>query len=431
MIGHNVHDPGYTSFDSARRAPEEPKRPNRDPFRRDRARVLHSWALRRLADKTQVLLPGESDFPRTRLTHTLEVSQVAREMGEELGCDPDIVDTAGLSHDLGHPPFGHNGETALNVAAATIGGFEGNAQSFRVLTRLEPKVSWDGRSMGLNLTRASLDATIKYPWFRGGGTTPNELSRRLSTVDGPPPKYNVYPDDAEAFAWARDGAPDQRPCLEAQVMDWADDVAYSVHDIEDAFYSGFISPSQLAPGEAMAEVMARASADSGGHVSEEDLSAAHDRLLALPQWPSTFDHTTAGLASLKSFTSSMIGRFSAAAVGATLAAAGPGPLTRYHADLVVPSEQRAEVALLKAVSSHFVFHRAGIDQVYAAQRIMLSELVEALMAQSPAALHPMFAEQWVAALDEADRLRVVIDQVASLTDVSAVRWHRRLLGEST
>ncbi|MCB0915865.1 MAG: deoxyguanosinetriphosphate triphosphohydrolase [Actinobacteria bacterium] len=402
----------YSSADAERRAPERPKRPVRDPFRRDRARVLHSWALRRLADKTQVLLPGESDFPRTRLTHTLEVSQVAREMGDELGCDPDIVDTAGLCHDLGHPPFGHNGESALDSVAAAIGGFEGNAQSFRVLTRLEPKVIVKGRSMGLNLTRASLDAMLKYPWFR-----------RPDSV-----KFNAYADDAEAFEWVRRGAPVGRPSLEAQVMDWADDVAYSVHDVEDALYSGFISPEQLQPGPEMERVVAVAAEQSGPEVDVADVVQAHARLRALPQWPTAFDHTSSSLAALKAFTSTMIGRLSAAAVDHTLAAAAGGPVARYQADLVVPREQRAEVALLKAVSSHFVFNRPGVSPLYDDQRALLIDLVSVLREGAPDALHPMFAELWREAPGEEARFRVVIDQVASLTDVSAVRWHRRLVG---
>ena len=381
----------------------------RSAFERDRARVLHSAALRRLAAKTQVVIVGQSDFPRTRLTHSLECAQIGRELGAALGADPDLVDAACLAHDLGHPPFGHNGEAALDEVAQPCGGFEGNAQSLRVLTRLEAKVAApDGRSAGLNLTRATLDAATKYPWPRSEGTT----------------KYGVYADDEPVFRWLREGVTGDRRCLEAQVMDWADDVAYSVHDLEDGIHSGHVPPAALrAEDERVASVKLAAERYFDGPV--DDIEQAAERLVDLGFWPEAFDGSQRSLIALKRMTSELIARLSTAAVEATRAAYGGKKLRRYDADLVVPTAARAECAVLKSLADRFVMRRDETLRVQALQRAQLAELVEAVADRAPDSLEPWLRGTWTGAATDAERLRVVIDQVASLTDTSAATWFAR------
>jgi dGTPase len=400
---------GYGAEDTARFVAEPDKRPGRSPFQRDRARVLHSSALRRLAAKTQVVEVGQADFPRTRLTHSLECAQIGRELGAALGCDPDLVDAACLAHDLGHPPFGHNGEYALAQFADGCGGFEGNAQSLRLLTRLEAKVP----RAGLNLTRATLDATLKYPWL-------------ASAADGP--KYGCYDEDAEIFGWIRDGAPSGRPCLEAQIMDWADDVAYSVHDLEDGLHSGLITLEKLQDQDERMAVVRVTLADYclPGSVSEAELVEIFDRLLALSCWPGSFDGGPQTAAAVKNLTSELIGRFCRAAERATQRSASTVPSIRYATDLEVPRRQRLECALLKGVTAHYVMRRAGAVASQARERAVLTELAEALAGGAPQALDPMFRPAYLAADGPARRMRVVVDQVASLTDTSALAWHARL-----
>jgi dGTPase len=394
--------PGYDDHDAARRIPEPESRSGRGPFQRDRARVLHSSALRRLAGKTQVVEPSSASVPRTRLTHSLECAQVGRELGASLGCDPDLVDAACLAHDLGHPPYGHNGETALDEAAKACGGFEGNAQSLRLLTRLEVKVP----GAGLNLTRATLDAATKYPWPKGDG-----------------PKYGMYDDDAPVFAWLREGAPEGRRCLETQVMDWADDVAYSVHDLEDGIVAGLIPIGDVRAHRAEIVATARSS------YSEVDATAIEDvllQLIALDWWPREYDGSSESQIALKNATSTLIGRFCRASEAATRELHGDGPLSRYDADLVVPELARTECAVLKAITAVFVMNRPGVQSIQEHERQVVSELVARLSDLAPGPLEPPYAEAWTVARDDAARLRVVVDQVAGLTDAAAAALHQRL-----
>ncbi len=412
---------GYVDADRERWVTEAPKSRERTPFERDRARLVHSSALRRLGAKTQVLGPSSDDFVRTRLTHTLEVAQVGREIGKALGCDPDIVDTACLAHDLGHPPFGHNGERALAELAKGIGGFEGNAQTLRLLTRLEPKVVGpDGRAVGLNLTRASLDASVKYPWRHRQGP--------VSAASGRPThKFGVYEDDLPVFMWLRQQAPDGRKCLEAQVMDLADDISYSVHDVEDAVVGGRLDLEVLGVPAERDRVVEAVQTWYGDAVSADGLQEAMDRLLAARLWRPGFDGSRGALAALKDSTSQLIGRFAKASQLATREAYGTGPLTRYAADLIVPHGTLAEILVLKGLAVAYVMAPRELEPLYHRQREVLVDLVHVLSERAPIALEPPFAADWVEAADDAARLRVVIDQVASLTDVSAAELHARLV----
>jgi dGTPase len=427
-VGH-TREVTYSPRDADRWVAEPPKRPGRTEFQRDRARVLHSSALRRLAAKTQVVRAGSGDFPRTRLTHSLECAQIGRELGAALGCDPDLVDAACLAHDLGHPPFGHNGESALAVladagGALACGGFEGNAQSLRLLTRLEPKVP----GAGLNLARATLDAALKYPWLQGqvppaASPAPQNVTLHL------PAKYGAYQSDRSAFEWIRAGVPARRRCLEAQVMDWADDVAYSVHDVEDGLQAGLVSLKNLSDHSERVRVSAVALThycSPEWAVTAAELETVFAEFMELDCWQFSFDGGPASLVAAKNLTSELVGRLCQAAEDGTRAAAGPDPLSRYDADLVVPRRQLLECALLKAVAAHYVMTRKDAVSEQAREREVITELALAVEQGAPATLDPVFQPAWDGAADDQERRRVIIDQLSSLTDTSALAWHDRL-----
>src|SRR5947199_1844880 len=221
-------DPGA----SRGRLVAEPPSRTRSPFRRDCDRVIHSTAFRRLKHKTQVFVFHEGDHYRTRLTHSLEVAQIARALARQLGLDEDLTETLALAHDLGHPPFGHAGERALDKCLAAHGGFDHNAQALRVITSLEHRYpEFDG----LNLTWESLEGIVKHngPLTERGGAAAGPYREHGIPV-GVSDYNRIY--DLELWSFAS---------LEAQVAAIADDIAYDAHDIDDGRVAGLFGVDDL------------------------------------------------------------------------------------------------------------------------------------------------------------------------------------------
>ncbi|MFU0558667.1 deoxyguanosinetriphosphate triphosphohydrolase [Gardnerella vaginalis] len=411
----------YDLHDTERWASEPHHTRARTPFERDRARIIHSSALRRLGAKSQVLVAGSDDFARTRLTHTLEVAQIGRQIASMLGADPDVVDCACLSHDLGHPPFGHNGERALAKIASNIGGFEGNAQTLRLLTRLEPKVFREnGASAGVNLTRAALDAAVKYPWGLDEAKAHDKGERDL--------KFCVYPDDREVFNWLKTGSPRESKPIECQIMDLSDDIAYSVHDIEDAIVTGAFNPELVSDSNVADQIIQEAHNWYGTQWDADNLLAAFKRLRARNMFPDSFDGSRRSLAHLKNITSALIGRFASSVERATREKYGNGALIRYRANIVIPPETSYEIIVLKSLAVHFIIQPRE-REFYRREQKILTDLVEVFMSKSPRAhdaMESVFISDWNACSSEDERLRVAIDQVASLTDGSATALHAAL-----
>ncbi len=414
----------YGDTDRDRIVPEPPKRvdaPERTAFERDRARVVHAAASRRLAAKTQVVGPQSDDFVRNRLTHSLEVAQVARDLARALGCHADVTETAALAHDLGHPPFGHNGERALAGLSQDCGGFEGNAQTLRLLTRLEAKTFSESGSAGLNLTRATLDACTKYPWTRPLASAPDGVH-----ADGTPRfvvKFGVYDDDVEVFSWLRQGIEGTQKCLEAQVMDLADDVAYSVHDVEDGIVADRLDLTRLDLDALWETVRAWYLPES----DDAELLAALASMRTQASWPQTpYDGSRRSLAAIKNLTSDLVGRFCGSVQAATFAASD-GPFVRHRADLVVPRQTEIEIGILKGIAAHYVMQAQDRVDLMGRQRALMAELFEALWVQGADGLDRSFVEDWESAHDDATRRRVIVDQVASYTDARAISRHAELM----
>ncbi|HLY65287.1 MAG TPA: dNTP triphosphohydrolase [Chloroflexota bacterium] len=375
----------YAPADVERLTPE-PGKPGdeRHPWEIDRARILHSAAFRRLQRKTQVFAPGEGDFFRTRLTHSIEVSQIAKGIALRVGADPTLCEAASLAHDIGHPPFGHAGESVLHHCMAGSGGFEGNAQNLRVVATLEVKTV---DYLGLNLTRATIDAMLKYK---------RSYSEALVSGDA---KF-FYDDDLPLVEWACQRCRDDRTSFECQIMDWADDVAYSIHDIEDGMWAGLVTPDRLR--------QTRVEADPGVAAA---VLAELEQILAV-------EGGRPRKAATKTWSSNAIYEMVHAASPEVAPDQGRGP--RYRLQLRVEPRVRAKSRVLKALADELVLRHERISSTQDRADLILSSLFRAFTA------HPeLISEDFLGP----DPARATCDYISGMTDDYAEQAYQRLVAE--
>ncbi|MEU1629992.1 dGTP triphosphohydrolase [Streptomyces sp. NPDC020096] len=404
----------------------------RSGFEHDVDRILYSTQWRALAGKSQVVASAELGAYHTRLTHSMKVAQLGRRMAERLerrygGPNPALVEAACMAHDIGHPPFGHAGEMALRAtmdelrrAEGTLDSFEGNAQTLRVLTFLAAH-KYPGHR-GLHLTRACLDASIKYPWERAP----------LAEDPARNAKWGVYAADREAFAWVRAGRAGTEVPVEEQVMDWADDVTYACHDVEDFYRTGLIPLASLFPPDGCAggdtERETRRFLDYVEAKRARD-QQPFDRAAALQlmsdigkrlQVPAPYSGSHEDAVAVNRRTADLIAYYTR---DLDLDVGGPAAI-RYGARLVIPQERRAACDLLKELVWCYVIDRPALATQQHGKRRIVSELLR-WSHDTPELLPPDRAEELEL---HGDRLRAAADHVASLTEDQAIALHHRLSG---
>ena len=407
----------------------------RGPFQRDRDRVLYSPEFRRLTGVTQVASAGEGDVFHNRLTHSLKVAQVGRRLAERLskdypdeveawgGLDPDVVETAGLAHDLGHPPFGHDGEEVIcrSVDSGDCEGFEGNAQSFRIIARLAPHTDNDlspvgGRgpvgNAGLNLTRATLGAVLKYPWFRHNS-------------EEHPRKWGAYRVDRDRFKWARSDQVDHRLSLEAELMNWADDVTYAVHDLEDFYRAGLIPIHRLLhQAEQDRFITAATERKDSLAQAERSLEQALRAVLGPLEFLDTpYDGGCRQQTLVNAATSSLIAQF---ITGEAIRVCEPCQ----DRSVEIDHDIRLQVDLLKEITHYYVIGHPRVAGLREGQREMLAKLfeiyIEVLDGKRNRALLPQTTRDRLESGDGPHRL--VADLLAAMTERQVIQSYQRLTG---
>jgi dGTPase len=404
----------YNSFDTEC-LDEQRKDDYRTPFEQDRDRIIHTSAFRRLQAKTQVFLSGEYDFYRTRLTHSLEVAQIGRAIcsflqrnspyfSPDYSIDPHLVEAICLAHDLGHPPFGHAGERTLNQLMRNFGGFEGNAQTLRMLT--ETVYSERGERKGMDPTRAFLDGVLKYKTL-------------FSELDNPVNHY-VYDGQKRFLEFAFKGfdivsafpagkTRDNFRSIECQIMDWSDDVAYSLNDVVDGIHSGFITKEKIERW-------------TGSQQISTELQSTLEKL---------FDAMKEGYA--ERFISAKIGKYIGACSIAETSNGMSGITNRYKYQLQIDDAVKKESKMFKRLSLDLVFHSPQLNQVEKKGDFMLRRIFESFkenyINKEKFEMHllPASYEQSIlVSPDAAQRVRLICDYIAGMTDGFAIRTYKRL-----
>jgi dGTPase len=412
----------YGEFDTQRLSGKSDDGDYRSPFQIDRDRVLHTPTFRRLQNKTQVFWSGEYDFYRTRLTHSLEVAQIGKSichwlrsrtdgpLADDFFIDADLVEAICLSHDLGHPPFGHAGERTLNHLMRWHGGFEGNAQTLRLLTER----IFSAKRAGMDPTRAFLDGILKY----------KSLWSELKTATGETPEHHfIYDDQQVQLDWAMGGhdfplelppgaARDKFKSIECQVMDWADDTAYSLNDLSDSVRAGFLNLEKI---ESWAE--------QHGHPIDEGAPLG-DLMKAIR------------LKRVDPFVGKRIGRYIQSTRLETDVNFLSAETHRYRYRLAIDEGLKAECALFKQLAYQVVFLSPQLKQLEHKGSRMLRQLWEVLGeryiagrpidGQNFQLLPADTAAEIAGAPDEATRARLVCDFLAGMTDGYAARTYKRL-----
>lgn len=409
----------------------------RTPYQRDQDRILYTDNFQRLSGITQVARTGESYIYHDRLSHSLKVAQIGRRLTELLlenapkdllseyeGPNPDVVETAALAHDMGHPPFGHAAEQELDDCVRESGveeGFEANAQTFRIVTQL---ATHREEYRGLDLTRASLNAVLKYPWARGEN-------------EDKPSKWGYYHTEKEDFNFARRGFADQRRSIEAEIMDWSDDVAYAVHDLDDFYRANLIPFDQILTDSQEREEFLDHIEDCE-HVSftsdwGPELFLDHLQNTVVDPLKKPFSGTNRQKSVMNAFTSHLIERY----IGQMIDESVYLDAEKGRLELQIHHYLENEVDLLSEMTRYYIINNSSLMAQQFGQRKVIRKLYRDLMKQAlPGADHrgiiPRPYRDDLKSLEDSEskdqRARIVVDLLTSMTEQQTLKLYERLEG---